>query len=871
MIGKTVSHYKILAKLAEGGMGIIYKAEDMKLQREVVLKFLPPDITTDPETKQRFIHEAQAASKLDHPNICTIYEIQETDTGQMFIAMAYYEGKTLKQMMEQGSLSLEQTLDITIQISEGLTRAHEEGIIHRDIKPANIMVTSRGEVKILDFGLAKLIGQTGLTREGIAVGTAAYMSPEQASGEEVDQRTDIWSMGVMLYEIICNKLPFQGDTPRSIVYSILSKEPATLSDCGSHVPEEYKTVVNKCMSKDKKKRYQKISDLQIDLILLKRSTLRHKVTEKIKPASTKVPFLKRFRRILIPLVILLLLAGILIFIPATGSLIKGWLGIEGRYKEKHLAILFFNQEKDDTTNQAFNRGMVVWITDKLMMLEKSVEKFWVVPSQILLKEEINSVNKAHTVLNVNLVITGIIKNTENTVVLTLNLVDSETDRILKSEKFEDHITDLSIWQEGVILKLLKMLDLELKPDQLDLLTIGNTSFPGAFNLYLQGLGSCIECRSEKDLDKAIYLLNRAVDQDKSYADAYCALGNSFLQKYSITKDSQWIQKGLRLCEQTLRISSKLFPVYVTKGKIYREDGQYDLAVREFQKAIDKNPAYYSAYLEIAFSYQDSNKLYKAEEMYKKAMSLRPGYWKGYAFLGYFYHRTGRLNEAEEMYLKAVELNPIDITSFNALISIYNRKGDNIRAHLMFKRSVGVKPNSAAYSNMGNNLFYQGRYSDAREMYEEAIRLGRKDRRIWGNLADSYRYSGEHKNQAKEVYHQAVILSRNELGNNSKNGSVHSSLGLYLSKLGQYKQALQETEIALKMEPNNLIVIYNAIVVFEIAGKRNRALQALDEYIERQGSIAVFSRDPDLSELRNDLRFRKLINQPGDSGKGSQNN
>jgi serine/threonine protein kinase/tetratricopeptide (TPR) repeat protein len=866
MIGKTVSHYKILSKLAEGGMGIIYKAQDLTLQREVALKFLPPDITSDPETKQRFVHEAQAASKLDHPNICTIHEIQETESGQMFIAMAYYKGETLKQKMETGSLSLEQTLDIGIQVTEGLARAHEGGIIHRDIKPANIMITNRGEVKILDFGLAKLTGKPGLTREGIAVGTAAYMSPEQASGEQIDHRTDIWSIGVILFEIVCKKLPFQGDTPRSIVYSIISKEPAGFSDCEPHVSEEYKTVVTKCMSKDKKKRYQKVSDLQVDLILLKRSLMKQKVTEKIKSTPVRISPLKRFKPILIPMAAILLVAVILLLFPSTGSMLRNWLGMGDGFREKQVAILFLEHDKGDSKSRAYYRGLVVRMTQKLMMLEKYEKKLWVVPSRFLLKEEVDSVNKANTVFKVNLVVTGNITRTGNTISLILNLVNSENNNILKSERFADHITNLTVWQEGVILKLAEFLNLELTPDTEALLSAGNTSFPGAFNLYLQGCGSCIENCSKKEIDQAIHFFTRALEQDDSYADAYAMLGKSYLHKYRSTNDSQWIEKGLNACNRAIQINNLLGWVYLNMGKIYREAGQYDLAIQKMQKALNGNQADFYIYMEMASAYQGWKKLYKVEEMYKKSISLRPDYWFGYAHLGYFYHSTGRLNEAEEMYSKAVELNPVNVRSFNALISIYNRKGDNLRAYLMFKRSIAAQPTSAAYSNMGNNLFYQGRYADARKMYEEAIRLGRKDRRIWGNLADSYRYSGEHKKQAQEVYQQAVELSRKELLNTPRNASVHSSLGLYLSKLGKYSQAIQETEIALKLEPNNLTIIYNAMLVFEISGRRSRALDALDDYIERHGSIAVFSRDPDLSKLRNDLRYKKRLEKPGKSGK-----
>jgi serine/threonine protein kinase len=218
MIGKTISHYRILEKLGEGGMGIVYKAEDTKLKRRVALKFLPLDLTRDEAAKVRFINEAQAASVLDHPNICTIYEIDEDDNGRMFIAMAYYEGETLQKKVSSNQLAVDSAIEIAIQIVQGLAKAHEHGIIHRDIKPANIMITLKGQVKIMDFGLAKLAGRTALTKAGATVGTVAYMSPEQARGENVDHRTDIWSFGVVLYEMITGQHPFKGEYELAVMY-----------------------------------------------------------------------------------------------------------------------------------------------------------------------------------------------------------------------------------------------------------------------------------------------------------------------------------------------------------------------------------------------------------------------------------------------------------------------------------------------------------------------------------------------------------------------------------------------------------------------------------------------------------------------------
>jgi len=253
--------YKILERLGIGGMGVVYKTEDTKLKRTVALKFLSPELTQNEQARERFIHEAQAASALDHPNICTIHEIDETEKGQMYIAMAFYTGESLKERLAKGPLNLKDTLDIVIQVSKGLAKAHEHDIVHRDIKPANIMMTDDGLVKIVDFGVAKLSGSTRITRDGTAVGTAAYMSPEQARGEEVDKKTDIWSLGVVLSEIVTGEPPFKGENEQAILYSILNREPHSVKGLETAVPKELEQIIRRALYKDPKKRFSSAKEL----------------------------------------------------------------------------------------------------------------------------------------------------------------------------------------------------------------------------------------------------------------------------------------------------------------------------------------------------------------------------------------------------------------------------------------------------------------------------------------------------------------------------------------------------------------------------------------------------------------------------------
>jgi len=263
--GKIIADkYKILAELGRGGMGIVYKAKDTRLKRTVALKFLPTELTKDKEAKKRFIQEAQAAAALEHPNICVVHEVDEAD-GQIFIAMSYIEGQSLKDKLKDGPMDVDEAKDVALRVADGLREAHDKGIIHRDIKPANIMLTERGQAKITDFGLAKLSWGVDLTKTSTIMGTVAYMSPEQARGEEVDHRTDIWSLGAMLYEMLTSKRPFKKDKEHALIYEILNEEPAIITSLRHDIPRHIEQAVHKALEKDVGNRFQTMNDLKQNL------------------------------------------------------------------------------------------------------------------------------------------------------------------------------------------------------------------------------------------------------------------------------------------------------------------------------------------------------------------------------------------------------------------------------------------------------------------------------------------------------------------------------------------------------------------------------------------------------------------------------
>ncbi len=344
MIGKTVSHYRILEKLGEGGMGVVYKAEDVNLDRLVALKFLPSQISADNKEKKRFIHEAKAASALDHPNICTVHEIGQTAEGQLFIAMGYYKGRTLKDKIESGLMPIGDAVEVAIQIAEGLKKAHQESIVHRDLKPANVMITDEGSAKIVDFGLAKLKGMSRLTKAGTTIGTVAYMSPEQAMGKEVDQRTDIWSLGVILYEMLTGRLPFGGDYDQAVIYSIINEEPEPLSKACPDASSGLEQIVSQALTKEPAERYQHMDELLKDL---------KTIAEDLKPSRTKAGLSRgRFLRIK-KIYAYAGLAGLLALIALT------WLFLFPKRGQVYdsIAVLPLENLSGDPQQEYFSEGM----------------------------------------------------------------------------------------------------------------------------------------------------------------------------------------------------------------------------------------------------------------------------------------------------------------------------------------------------------------------------------------------------------------------------------------------------------------------------------------------------------------------------------
>ena len=638
MIGKTISHYRIIEKLGEGGMGVVYKAEDTKLKRIVALKFLPPELTRDPEAKARFIREAQAASALEHPNICNIHEIDETKPapgepgGQMFIVMACYEGETLKLKIEKGKLKIEEAIDYTIQIARGLQKAHEKGIIHRDIKSANIIITDDGEAKILDFGLAKLAGQAQLTKDTSTLGTVAYMSPEQVGGKGVDQRTDIWSLGVVIYEMLTGELPFKGEYEQAVMYAILNDEPQLLGGGEKMFSAEIEKLLSRALNKNPDERYSNTAELLQELRSIRDNFGNNKSMQK----STKTKNTKS-KTIIISSVIIFILIAIIarfLFFPAS----------ESEESIKSLAILPFLNIGNDAGTDYLGFSLANLFIGDLTYLKN----FTVRPSTSIEKYKDQSVDpiEAANELRVNFLLTGRYSLAANKIRSDIELTNVSTNELIWRELIEVNFENAFQFQDIVSEKVINGLKIQFSQEERNRMKSNDPQNPDAYEFYLKSLNYS---SSQKDNKDAIEMLNRSIELDSSYAPAFYELG---YRKKRLAQDvfgGLYIFKESQACiEKALALNPDYLDPLNVLAMNYADMGNFEKAFELSRKALNINPNHGDTHYRLCYIYRYGGMLTESENEARIALKLDPTNWQ-FRSIGHLYLYLGNYQKAYDTY------------------------------------------------------------------------------------------------------------------------------------------------------------------------------------------------------------------------------
>jgi TolB-like protein/Tfp pilus assembly protein PilF/predicted Ser/Thr protein kinase len=868
MIGTTVSHYRILEHLGGGGMGVVYKAEDLKLERTVALKFLPPEWSRDPDARERFMREAKAASALDHPNICNIHEIDETDEGRLFIAMAFYEGETLKKRIERGPLPIRDAVDLAVHTAEGLTKAHEQGITHRDIKPANILLTSEGDVKIVDFGLAKLAGEHGLTRTGSTVGTPHYMSPEQARCDEVGPATDIWSLGVVLYEMVSGVRPFRGENGDAVVHSILHEQPPRLRDLRSDTPAMLERIVKRSLEKQPEKRYASVGELLTDLTALEAAESEAGLQTTTMGA---VPGKRRRLIAALGLAFLVVFAVVMIWVLREQSKPRP----VPKRPPRIVVLPFKNPGPPEDAYLAF--GITEEITSRL----SAVSGLRVISRTTAdhYQGTDKTIQEIGEELNVGYVLEGSVLwdragEGRGRVRITPQLIRVADDTHLWSERYDRVIEDIFEVQSDIAQRVITELEITLLEPEQRTLEARPTENMEAYNAYLRGLGYHGGYLSE-ELERAVAMFERAVELDPEFALALALLSvnHSFTYRFghdmteerlararraadrALALDHQlpeahWAMGVYHACKreynealQAYTIADRLRPndadVASSIGGVHEAQGRWREAVAGFERAVELDPHNYQSLCELAENFTRLRRYPEAADVIDQAIAFAPDRPTGYVskwWIYYFWHGPSQQSR------RVLEQTPAGVAEleFNW---IYQELMERSYEAALHRLSSFPQPVTT-----GHWLLFP-------------VSLGECWCYAWMNEPDRTRQSCE---AARVVLEQA-------LGERPDDPAVHISLGLAYAFLGEKDRAIDHAERAMALLPISEDaalgpdLLEAAGWVFAEVGELDRAFDHIEYLLSNPTtfSIAILQLEPWWDPLRDHPRFQEILEKYGE--------
>lgn len=794
--GTIISHYRILSEAGRGAMGVVYKAEDTRLGRLVALKFLPEELATHPPALERLRREARMIGALNHPGICTVYELEEA-SGRVFLVMEFLEGESLRERTARGSLGREELFEIAVQAAKALEAAHGKGMVHRDIKPDNLFLTRQGVVKLMDFGLAKSVEEeSGAVQQSSETGTSGYMSPEQMRGEPLDARSDIYSFGRVLAQL-----------------------------AGEPVIPKLAPILKKALAASPAERWQSAGEL-------------HSALERVRRKRWSRPAL------------LMGLAGAGLVVLAFGLFVN----LRSRMPaEKHLLVLPFVNLGGGAEGQAFCDGVAETLSSSLTRLEQFQSSLRVVPASEVRQEKLASARDARRVFGVNLVVSGSVQRQQDRVLVTVNLIDSRSLRQLGAETGSFGSSDLPELQDWAIAHVARMLEVTVRPETMSALAAARPRSAEAYQFYLQGRGYLARYYAPEDLAQAEASFRQAVQADDRYALAYAGLAETLWRVSRESNDPEGLDQAELNCRRALELDGELVQAHIMLGQIQNTRGNHAGAVRTLKSVLEGEPSNPDAMGALARAYEDMGRLEEAEKAWRKAVDLRPGSWYGYANLAGFYFDRRRFADAEPLYRRVIELAPGNPLGYLSLGSLYILMGRYDEAVAQLKRSLAIKPTPDGYTNLGNAYYYQGRYAEAADAAEKAVSQQPRDYVLRGNLGDFLLQVPGQEERARSAWRRAIELADTHLTISPGEPQAVSSLALYHARLGNPGAALIRIAQATKAAPRNPEVVFNSALVYAITGRRREALAALRIALELGESKERIRRQPEFTELRRDRR------------------